>query len=104
MNRSTSAAAKLDVSHSTFCAGNAALIAIKSKASLIRTLAIHHRVELVMTHRRQSRRLITPRSYERMPTTRLHLLGGNSLNISRTLLKPIQMDTITGKPHKKDSI
>ena len=54
-----------------------------------------------MTHRRQSRRLITPRSYEAMPTTRLHLLGGNSLNISRTLLKPIQMDTITGKPHKR---
>ena len=54
-----------------------------------------------MTHRRHSRRLITPRSYETMPATRLHLLGGNSLNISRTLLKPIQMDTITGKPHKR---
>eukprot|EP00944_MAST-04C_sp_MAST-4C-sp1_P009163 g9163.t1 len=54
-----------------------------------------------MTHRRHSRRLITPRSYETMPATRLHLLGGNSLNISRTLLKPIQLDTITGKPHKR---
>ena len=44
------------------------------------------------------RQFITPRGNK---TSGLHLIGGNNFNINKTLLKPLPLNGVTGKPSKK---